>query len=107
MIALDTRRMESLQAELCGEWKQDSLPYSLFSHTAEAIRSYHDLNGGQIIQLDEEPSALEFSRYLGRNVPFVIRDGAREWPAVQKWGLEYLKTCMDFYLVRKQYLLSE
>lgn len=47
--------------------------------------------GGQISELQELPSALEFSReYYAKNAPVVIRQAVAHWPAINKWTPEYL-----------------
>ncbi|MCJ1376950.1 hypothetical protein MMC17_000040 [Xylographa soralifera] len=56
----------------------------------DLVTTYHELNGEHIDELDEEPSALEFMRYVARNRPFVVRKGASRWPAVQRWDYSYL-----------------
>lgn len=56
----------------------------------ELIETYHELNADVIDELYEEPSALEFMRYVARNRPFVVRKGAESWKAVQKWDSDYL-----------------
>ncbi|KAL9070090.1 MAG: hypothetical protein Q9157_005945 [Trypethelium eluteriae] len=58
---------------------------------AELMVSYHELNGSSIEELREDPSPLEFMRYVAQNKPFVIRGGAENWPACQKWDVPYLK----------------
>ena len=67
--------------------------------TAEAalvnlLNTYNDLNPASLDILDEEPSALEFMRYVARNRPFVIRKGAEDWKACQRWDAEYLVQVM-------------
>lgn len=62
----------------------------LHSATRELIETYHELNASVCDELKEEPSALEFMQYVARNRPFVIRKGAEDWPAVQKWDSHYL-----------------
>lgn len=57
---------------------------------ADMVVSYHELNGQFIDQIHEEPSALEFMRYVAKNRPFVVRGGALHWPAVQRWSFKYL-----------------
>jgi len=42
---------------------------------------------------------LEFMRFVARNRPFVVRNGARDWPAFQKWNSEYLAEVMQNQLV--------
>lgn len=45
-------------------------------------------------ELSEEPSPLEFMRYVATNRPFVIRGGASSWPSHRKWNAAYLKEVM-------------
>ncbi|KAK4147155.1 cupin-like domain-containing protein [Dichotomopilus funicola] len=58
---------------------------------AELITRYHDLTGNEIEELREEPSPLQFMRYVARNVPFVLRGGARSWYATRSWSVDKLK----------------
>jgi jumonji domain-containing protein 7 len=58
---------------------------------AELIINYHELNSSVIEELDEEPSALEFMRFVARNTPFVVRGAARNWQATRTWTVDYLK----------------
>ncbi|KAI9801546.1 MAG: hypothetical protein M1825_003225 [Sarcosagium campestre] len=57
--------------------------------TAEALaaltETYRSLNPRTITELDCTPTPLEFQRYVSLNQPFVIRGGASEFPAVEKW----------------------
>ncbi|KAK8110432.1 uncharacterized protein PG998_006889 [Apiospora kogelbergensis] len=57
---------------------------------AELITTYHELNSSLIEELSEEPSPLEFMRYVARNTPFVVRGGARDWQATKTWDVQYL-----------------
>ncbi|KAK8002544.1 hypothetical protein PG989_002263 [Apiospora arundinis] len=57
---------------------------------AELITTYHELNSSVIEELDEEPSPLEFMRYVARNTPFVVRGGAHDWQATKTWDVQYL-----------------
>lgn len=52
----------------------------------EMITTYNELNSSLIEELDEEPSPLEFMRFVARNTPFVIRGGASAWKATQTWS---------------------
>ena len=61
---------------------------------AAAIESYHELNAAVVDELREEPSPLEFMRYVAKNRPFVVRRAAAEWDAVQKWDANYLRQVM-------------
>ncbi|KAF2758848.1 Clavaminate synthase-like protein [Pseudovirgaria hyperparasitica] len=60
----------------------------------DLITTYHELNPDTIDELVEEPSPLEFMRYVARNRPFVIRRGAQDWPACKKWNAQYLRAAM-------------
>ncbi|PVI05214.1 Clavaminate synthase-like protein [Periconia macrospinosa] len=60
----------------------------------DLITTYHSLNPTTIDELSEEPSALEFMRYVSRNRPFVVRKGAEAWKARQKWNANYLSNVM-------------
>lgn len=59
-----------------------------------AIENYHELNMSVVDELAEEPSALEFMRFVSRNRPFVVRNACTEWPALKKWNAEYLRDMM-------------
>lgn len=54
------------------------------------LENYNELNASYIDELDQEPTPLQFMRYVARNRPFVIRGGARDWPAFQHWDADYL-----------------
>lgn len=62
---------------------------------ANLINTYHDLNAAVIDEVLEEPSPLEFMRYVARNRPFVVRGAASEWSAMEKWDAEYLRQAME------------
>ncbi|KAM7201482.1 Cupin-like domain containing protein [Rhypophila sp. PSN 637] len=57
---------------------------------AELITTYNELNSSVIEELHEEPSPLEFMRFVARNTPFVIRGGASNWKATQMWSPSFL-----------------
>ena len=61
---------------------------------AELMITYHELNSAHVDELNEDPSPLEFMRYVAQNRPFVIRGGAAGWKAHQKWTATYLKQAM-------------
>lgn len=71
----------------------DSLADAVPEALRELITSYNDLNSAKIDELHQEPSPLEFMRYVSRNTPFVIRGGAN-WKAHQQWSPEYLKEAL-------------
>lgn len=58
------------------------------------LTTYNELNSASIETLYEEPSPLEFMRYVARNTPFVVRGAASSWKACQEWNAEYLKTAL-------------
>lgn len=58
------------------------------------LTMYHELNPQFIDELTEEPSPLEFMRYVARNRPFVIRRGAAGWTACKRWNARYLTETM-------------
>ena len=37
------------------------------------------------------PSAEEFAEFFWEKKPLVVKDGARHWPALERWTLDYLK----------------
>jgi jumonji domain-containing protein 7 len=53
------------------------------------------LNPTTIDILDEEPSPLEFMRYVARNRPFVIKNGSVDWKARKRWNAAYLCEAMQ------------
>jgi hypothetical protein len=59
-----------------------------------AINTYHELNPPVVDELHEEPSPLEFMRYVARNRPFVVRRAATEWKAFKAWDAKYLREAM-------------
>jgi jumonji domain-containing protein 7 len=61
----------------------------------ELISSFNELNGGEVEEIYEEPSPLEFMRYVSRNTPFVVRGAASTWKATQLWDSAYLKTVLQ------------
>lgn len=60
----------------------------------ELLTTYNELNFARIEELDEEPSPLEFMRYVARNTPFVVRRGAQSWTAVRTWDAAYLSATL-------------
>lgn len=57
---------------------------------AELLITYNELNSSVIAELDEEPSPLEFMRYVSKNTPFVVRRAAAGWEACRTWNAQYL-----------------
>ncbi|KAI3323013.1 phospholipase A2 [Xylariaceae sp. AK1471] len=60
----------------------------------ELLTTYNELNSSRIEELDEEPSPLGFMRYVSRNMPFVVRRGARDWTATRTWDAAYLRSTL-------------
>ncbi|KAK4203331.1 cupin-like domain-containing protein [Triangularia verruculosa] len=58
---------------------------------AELIENYNELNSSVIEELTEEPSPLEFMRYVAKNTPFVVRRAAKDWKAAKEWNANFLK----------------
>lgn len=58
------------------------------------ITTYHELNPAVVDELDQEPSPLEFMRYVAKNRPFVVRQAAADWKAVRDWDGPYLRSTM-------------
>ena len=61
---------------------------------SELIDTYNDLNSCAIEILHEEPSPLEFMRYVARNTPFVVRGAASDWKATRTWNVEHLRQAL-------------
>ncbi|PIG86689.1 phospholipase A2 protein family [Aspergillus arachidicola] len=57
---------------------------------AELLSTFNELNSHVVEELNEEPSPLEFMRFVARNTPFVVRGGASSWKACQEWNSAYL-----------------
>jgi jumonji domain-containing protein 7 len=57
----------------------------------ELIINYNELNSSVIEELSEEPSPLEFMRFVARNTPFVVRGAAADWRATRTWNVNFLK----------------
>ncbi|GAB7345649.1 hypothetical protein MBLNU457_3939t1 [Dothideomycetes sp. NU457] len=73
-------------ATLNGKFLPDSL--------RNLLETYYDFNSTTVDELEDVPSALEFMRYVGRNRPFVVRRGARDWQAFEEWNAAYLERIM-------------
>jgi hypothetical protein len=61
---------------------------------AKLLLTYGELNGAVITELDAEPSALEYMRFVALNTPFVVRGAASEWRATRLWNRTYLEDAM-------------
>ncbi|KAM0286010.1 hypothetical protein ACHAQH_001200 [Verticillium albo-atrum] len=56
----------------------------------ELITTYNELNSNRIEELTDEPSPLEFMRYVARNTPFVFRNAVTSWEAYKRWDKDFL-----------------
>ena len=68
---------------------------SMDGNVANLVETYHEVNAAVVDELHEEPSPLEFMRYVSRNRPFVVRQAAVWWNAVQVWDSRYLLKRME------------
>lgn len=59
------------------------------------LQTYNELNAAVIDEFNEEPSALEFMRYVAKNRPFIVRGMANEWKATRKWDATNLRQTMS------------
>ena len=66
---------------------------SVAEATTDMLTTYHELNG-DIEVLYEDPSPLDFMRYVAKNRPFIVRQGCLRWAAVLKWNVDYLEQVM-------------
>ncbi|KAK3378406.1 cupin-like domain-containing protein [Podospora didyma] len=57
----------------------------------ELIVNYNELNRPVVEELGEEPTPLEFMRYVAKNTPFVARGAADNWKATQEWSAQFIK----------------
>jgi jumonji domain-containing protein 7 len=64
------------------------------------IETYHELNSSTVDELPAVPSALTFHRYVARNRPFVVRNGAQDWTATRSWNAKYLREVMHSQKVK-------
>ncbi|ORX96867.1 hypothetical protein K493DRAFT_314303 [Basidiobolus meristosporus CBS 931.73] len=59
-----------------------------------AVESQDLLGVRHLVELEKPPTALEFSRFVAANRPFVVRGGAQHWPAMEKWSNQYLTSVL-------------
>lgn len=69
-------------------------PAPISAALEDLLSTFNELNSAVIEELHEEPSPLEFMRFVSRNTPFVIRGGASTWKAVQEWNSAYLLSAL-------------
>jgi jumonji domain-containing protein 7 len=68
----------------------------------ELLDSYHDINSQTVTELHQEPTPLEFMRFVARNQPFVIRNNSNpDFRRITKtWSSMYLSNKMHKKQVR-------
>lgn len=76
------------------EERKPAVSMTLEENLISFLDNYNSLNAACVDELDEDPSPLEFMRYVAVNRPFVIRKGARYWDATEKWNANYLEAVM-------------
>ncbi|KAJ1992937.1 hypothetical protein H4R33_000813 [Dimargaris cristalligena] len=77
-----------------------SLPADqLHAALRDLVTEAQELNVGAVTELDQVPTPLEFMRYVAQNRPFVVRGGARHWPARTQWSNDHLRSIMGDQLV--------
>ncbi|KAH7380319.1 cupin-like domain-containing protein [Phaeosphaeria sp. MPI-PUGE-AT-0046c] len=56
------------------------------------LENYHDINSASVTELTQEPTPLEFMRFVARNQPFIIRNkpGPQFQKTLKLWNAEYL-----------------
>ncbi|KAL1850409.1 hypothetical protein Daus18300_012943 [Diaporthe australafricana] len=72
---------------------------SVVDPLVELLTNYNELNTSVVDELDQEPSPLEFMRYVSRNTPFVVRGGATNWTATKTWNLAQLENLLRDHTV--------
>ncbi|KAJ1658178.1 hypothetical protein IWQ61_002536 [Dispira simplex] len=72
---------------------------SLHGALQDLVTEAQELTLASVTELTQLPAPLEFMRYVARNQPFIVRDGAKDWPALKKWSNEYLKQRLGEQLV--------
>lgn len=64
---------------------------SISASIEDLITTYQEVNSSHVDELDEEPSPLEFMRYVAKNRPFIVRKGASDWFACKHWDADFLR----------------
>ena len=60
------------------------------NHMVAFMTAYNLTNAPFIDILTQEPTPVQFLRYVAKNRPFVLKGGCSNWLALQKWNMEYL-----------------
>ena len=74
---------------------QGAAPGAIELALEELISTFNELNSSAVEELDSEPSPLEFMRFVARNTPFVVRQGASSWKARREWNSSYLRSALQ------------
>ena len=62
--------------------------------TIGLLETYFETNSDNIDYMIDNPSPLQFIKYVAKNRPFVVKGGCSTWPAVRKWNSNYLVQVM-------------
>lgn len=65
----------------------------------ELLTSYADLNASHVAELDEEPSPLQFMRFVALNTPFIVKQATANWRAKKLWSSSYFRTVLKSQVV--------
>ena len=57
----------------------------------ELLTSYADLNASHVVELNTEPSPLQFMRFVALNTPFVVKNATLDWRATKLWSSSYFR----------------
>lgn len=59
----------------------------------------------QVPRLSTPPSPIVFLReYVMPNLPVVIEDGVKHWPALNKWSKDYLRNKLGMFMFMFMFL---
>jgi peptidyl-lysine (3S)-dioxygenase / protease len=65
----------------------------------ELLTSYADLNASHVVELDTEPSPLQFMRFVALNTPFVVKNATLDWRATKLWSSSYFRSVLKGQVV--------
>lgn len=65
----------------------------------ELLTSYADLNASHVVELNTEPSPLQFMRFVALNTPFVVKNATSDWRATKSWSSSYFRNVLKDQIV--------
>jgi jumonji domain-containing protein 7 len=65
----------------------------------ELLTSYADLNAPCLVELESEPSALQFMRFVALNTPFIVKNATVDWRSTKLWSSSYFRTVLKGQVV--------